>query len=392
MYDFDTIIPRRGTNSIKWDARPPFDADTEGVIPLWVADMDFKAAPFIIDVLRKRVEHGVFGYVCVPDSYYEAVCRWFSGRHGWKVEKDWIIYTTGVVPALSAAVKALSKPGEKVIIQSPVYNCFFSSVRNNGCEILDVPLLYHDGTYSYDFDGLERACADPAAKVMLLCNPHNPAGRVWTREELARVGDIARRHGVTVVSDEIHCEIVMPGFTYTPFASVSPENQACCVTLCSPSKSFNTASLQIANIITSNPEWRKLIDRAINVNEICDVNPFGVLALEAEYSPEGAEWLKELNQYIYDNYLLLREKLTDWTVCKLEGTYLPWVDVSSLGLPTEKIEEELLRNYKVWVNAGAMYGTEGFIRINLATPRSVLAEGLDRVSRGLAALAASSGK
>ena len=392
MYDFDTIIPRRGTNSIKWDARPPFDADTEGVIPLWVADMDFKAAPFIIDVLRKRVEHGVFGYVCVPDSYYEAVCRWFSGRHGWKVEKDWIIYTTGVVPALSAAVKALSKPGEKVIIQSPVYNCFFSSVRNNGCEILDVPLLYHDGTYSYDFDGLERACADPAANVMLLCNPHNPAGRVWTREELARVGDIARRHGVTVVSDEIHCEIVMPGFTYTPFASVSPENQACCVTLCSPSKSFNTASLQIANIITPNPEWRKLIDRAINVNEICDVNPFGVLALEAEYSPEGAEWLKELNQYIYDNYLLLREKLTDWTVCKLEGTYLPWVDVSSLGLPTEKIEEELLRNYKVWVNAGAMYGTEGFIRINLATPRSVLAEGLDRVSRGLAALAASSGK
>ena len=392
MYDFDTIIPRRGTNSIKWDARPPFDADTEGVIPLWVADMDFKAAPFIIDVLRKRVEHGVFGYVCVPDSYYEAVCRWFSGRHGWKVEKDWIIYTTGVVPALSAAVKALSRPGEKVILQSPVYNCFFSSVRNNGCEILDVPLLYHDGTYSYDFDGLERACADPAAKVMLLCNPHNPAGRVWTREELARVGDIARRHDVTVVSDEIHCEIVMPGFTYTPFASVSPENQACCVTLCSPSKSFNTASLQIANIITPNPEWRKLIDRAINVNEICDVNPFGVLALEAEYSPEGAEWLKELNQYIYDNYLLLREKLSDWPVCKLEGTYLPWVDVSSLGLPTEKIEEELLRNYKVWVNAGAMYGTEGFIRINLATPRSVLAEGLDRVSRGLAALAASSGK
>ena len=392
MYDFDTIIPRRGTNSIKWDARPPFDADTEGVIPLWVADMDFKAAPFIIDVLRKRVEHGVFGYVCVPDSYYEAVCRWFSGRHGWNVEKDWIIYTTGVVPALSAAVKALSKPGEKVILQSPVYNCFFSSVRNNGCEILDVPLLYHDGTYSYDFDGLERACADPDAKLMLLCNPHNPAGRVWTREELARVGDIARRHDVTVVSDEIHCEIVMPGFTYTPFASVSPENQACCVTLCSPSKSFNTASLQIANIITSNPEWRKFIDRAINVNEICDVNPFGVLALEAEYSPEGAEWLKELNQYIYDNYLLLREKLSDWTVCKLEGTYLPWVDVSSLGLPTEKIEEELLRNYKVWVNAGAMYGTEGFIRINLATPRSVLAEGLDRVSRGLAALAASSGK
>ena len=387
MYDFDSIIPRRGTSSIKWDARPPFEADTEGVIPLWVADMDFKAAPFIIEALHRRVEHGVFGYVCVPDSYYEAVCRWFSGRHGWNVEKDWIIYTTGVVPALSAAVKALSRPGEKVILQSPVYNCFFSSVRNNGCEILDVPLLYHDGTYSYDFDGLERACADPAAKLMLLCNPHNPAGRVWTREELARVGDIARRHGVTIVSDEIHCEIIMPGYRYTPFAAVSPENQACCVTLCSPSKSFNTASLQIANIITPDPEWRKQIERAINVNEICDVNPFGVLALEAEYSPEGANWLEELNQYIYDNYLLLKKKLSDWPVCKLEGTYLPWVDVSSIGLPSENIKEELLRNYKVWVNAGTMYGTDGFIRINLATPRSVLAEGLDRVARGLAALA-----
>jgi len=387
MYDFDSIIPRKGTNSIKWDARPPFGADAEDIIPLWVADMDFKAAPFVIDTLRKRVEHGVFGYVCVPDSYYDSICRWFSGRHGWDVSKDWVIYTTGVVPALSAAVKALSAPGEKVILQSPVYNCFFSSVRNNGCEILDVPLLYRDGTYGFDFEGLERACSDPLAKVMLLCNPHNPAGRVWTGGELARVGEIARRHGVTVISDEIHCEIVMPGYRYTPFASVSPENQSCCVTLCSPSKSFNTASLQIANIITSDPEWRRLIDRAINVNEICDVNPFGVLALEAEYSPQGAEWLEELNQYIYDNYLLLREILSDWPVCKLEGTYLPWVDVSSLGIPSEKIEEELLKDYKVWVNAGAMYGTEGFIRINLATPRSLLAEGLGRVARGLAALA-----
>ena len=386
MYDFDTIIPRRGTASVKWDARPPFDADTEGMIPLWVADMDFKAAPFIVEALRKRVEHGVFGYVTVPDSTAGAVASWFSRKHGWNIEKDWIIYTTGVVPALSAAVKALSGPGEKVIIQSPVYNCFFSSVRNNGCEILDVPLIYHDSTYSFDFDGLERACADPDAKVMLVCNPHNPAGRVWTREELARVGDIARRHGVTVVSDEIHCEIVMPGYEYTPFASVSPENQACCVTLCSPSKSFNIAGLHLACFVTSDARWRSLIERAVNVNEICDVNPFGVVALEAAYSPEGEQWLKELNQYIYDNYLLLKQVLKDYPVCKLEGTYLPWVDVSSLDIPSEKIEETLLRDYKVWVNAGTMYGAEGFIRINLATPRSLLAEGLERVARGLAAL------
>ena len=386
MYDFDTIIPRRGTGAIKWDARPPFGADGDGVIPLWVADMDFKAAPFIIEALRKRVEHGIFGYVSVPDSYYEAVIRWFSRRHGWDIEKDWIIYTTGVVPALSAVVKALSKPGEKVIIQSPVYNCFFSSVRNNGCEILDVPLIYHDRTYSFDFDGLERACADPDAKVMLLCNPHNPAGRVWTREELAQVGRIARRHGVTVVSDEIHCEIVMPGYKYTPFASMSPEDQSCSVTLCSPSKSFNIAGLQTANIVTDNEEWRRLIDRAINLNEICDINPFGVAALQAAYSEEGDAWLDELNRYIYDNYLLLLEKLDGYPVCKLEGTYLPWVDISSLGVPSEKVEEVLLRDWKVWVNAGKMYGTEGFIRINLACPRSMLSEGLERVRCGLSAM------
>ena len=392
MYDFDEIIPRRGTGCIKWDARPPFENCPDDYIPLWVADMDFKAAPFIIEALRKRVEHGVFGYVRVPDSYYEAVVRWFSRHHGWNIEKDWIIYTIGVVPAISAVIKALSGPGEKVILQSPVYNCFFSSIRNNGCEILDVPLLYHDSTYSFDYGGLERACADPLAKVMLLCNPHNPAGRVWTREELAKVGQIARRHGVTVVSDEIHCEIVMPGCRYTPFASMSPEDQACCITLCSPSKSFNIAGLQTANIVTDNPEWRRLIDRAINVNEICDINPFGVVALEAAYTEEGGKWLEELNEYIYANYLLLREKMKDYPVCKLEGTYLPWVDVSSIGLPSEKIEEELLRKEKVWVNAGTMYGTEGFIRINLATPRPLLAEGLDRVSRGLAALAAAACK
>lgn len=388
MYDFDEIIPRRGSGAIKWDARPPFGADCD-YVPLWVADMDFKAAPFIVEALRRRVEHGVFGYTHVPDSYYDAVIRWFSRRHGWKIEKDWIIYTSGVVPALSAVVKALCKPGEKVILQSPVYNCFFSSIRNNGCEILDVPLLYGEGTYRFDFEALERACADPKTKMVLLCNPHNPAGRVWTRDELARVGEIALRHGVAVVSDEIHCEIVMPGYKYIPFASVSPELQAACITLCSPSKSFNIAGLQIANIVTDSAEWRRLIDKAINVNEICDVNPLGVVALQAAYSEEGDAWLEELNEYIHANYLLLKEKLEGYPVCTLEGTYLPWVDVSSLGVPSEKVEEELLEKEKVWVNAGTMYGTEGFIRINLACPRAMLADGLDRVRRGLDALAAS---
>ena len=388
MYDFDEIVNRRGSGSVKWDARPPFGIPGEEVIPLWVADMDFKAAPFILDALKKRVEHGVFGYVNVPDSYYDAVISCFAGRHGWKMEKEWILYTTGVVPALSAVIKAFCKPSDKVIVQTPVYNCFFSSIRNNGCERLDVPLLYHDSTYSFDFDALERACADPKARVLLLCNPHNPAGRVWKAEELERVGEIARRHGVVVVSDEIHCEIVMPGHRFVPFASVSAGNQSCCVTLCSPSKSFNIAGLQIANIVTDNADWLKRIDRAVNDNEICDVNPFGVAALQAAYSEQGARWLEELNEYIFANYSLLKEVITDFPVCELEGTYLAWIDVSSIGLPSEKMEEELLRKEKVWVNAGTMYGTEGFIRVNLACPRSVLSEGLERLRRGLASLAA----
>ncbi len=381
-YDFDRITPRRGTNAYKWDARPPFGEGGDDIIPLWVADMDFQVAPCITDVLRRRVDHGIFGYTQVPDSYYEAVIRWFGTRHGWKIERDWILYTSGVIPALSAVIKALTVPGDKVILQTPVYNCFFSSVRNNGCQMADSPLIHENGTYRFDFEDLERQCADPAAKLLLLCNPHNPAGRVWTPEELMQVGAIARRHGVIVVSDEIHCEIVMPGYRYTPYASL-PGNREGSITLCSPSKSFNIAGLQIANIVTDNPDWRRRIDRAININEVCDVNPFGVIALQAAYSDEGADWLEQLNRYLAGNLDCLLRNLSGFPVCKLEGTYLAWVDCRSLGIPSETIEENLLREEKVWVNAGTMYGTEGFIRINLACPRSLLTEGIARIQKGL---------
>lgn len=381
-YDFDRITPRRGTNAYKWDARPPFGEGGDDIIPLWVADMDFQAAPCITDALRRRVDHGIFGYTQVPDSYYEAVIRWFGTRHGWKIERDWILYTSGVIPALSAVIKALTVPGDKVILQTPVYNCFFSSVRNNGCQMADSPLIHENGTYRFDFEDLKRQCADPAAKLLLLCNPHNPAGRVWTPEELMQVGAIARRHGVIVVSDEIHCEIVMPGYRYTPYASL-PGNREGSITLCSPSKSFNIAGLQIANIVTDNPDWRRRIDRAININEVCDVNPFGVIALQAAYSDEGADWLEQLNRYLAGNLDCLLRNLSGFPVCKLEGTYLAWVDCRSLGIPSETIEESLLREEKVWVNAGTMYGTEGFIRINLACPRSLLTEGIARIQKGL---------
>lgn len=399
-FDLGTPVNRRGSGSYKWDADLPEGADLtpaqrERIIPLWVADMDFQAAPCILDALRRRVEHGVFGYTRVPDSYYESVIRWFRQRHGLTLQRDWIMYTTGVVPALSAVIKAFCAPGDGVIVQTPVYNCFFSSIRNNGCRIVDVPLLRRnlpEGSFTYgmDFDGLERACAIPDNRILLLCNPHNPAGRRWTEEELRRAGEIAFRHGVTVVSDEIHCEIVRPGMSYVPFASLGADFLHGSVTLCSPSKSFNTAGLQIANIVSDRPEWREMIDKAININEICDVNPFGPVALEAAYSNEGARWLTALNEHIWRNYETLRDRfrntLPEFPVADLEATYLAWIDTSVLSLSSQQIEVELLREEQVWINAGSMYGTDGFIRVNLACPSARLQGGLDRLIAGLSRL------
>ena len=376
-YDFDKTIDRRATNSYKWDSAP------EGVLPMWVADMDFRTAPAIIDALQKRVAHGIFGYTRVPDAYYDAVTSWFSRRHGWDIDREWIIYTSGVVPAVSAVIKAMTVPGDKVIVQTPVYNCFFSSIRNNGCEIVSNPLRRTADTYEMDFDALERCATDPRAKVMLLCNPHNPAGRVWTPDELTRLGNICLRNGVTVVADEIHCELVYQGFKYTPFASLSDAFLHRSVTCVSPSKAFNIAGLQIANIVAFDNDLRNRIDKAININEVCDVNPFGVAATIAAYN-EGEEWLNQLVDYLHGNYEAMaefcRRELPEFPITRLEGTYLVWMDCSSLGMPSDALEHALLDDARLWLNAGTMYGAEGegYMRWNIACPRSVMLDGLNR--------------
>lgn len=376
-YDFDKITDRRATNSYKWDSAP------EGVLPMWVADMDFRTAPAVIDALQKRVAHGIFGYTRVPDAYYDAVTSWFSRRHGWDIDREWIIYTSGVVPAVSAVIKALTVPGDKVIVQTPVYNCFFSSIRNNGCEIVSNPLRRIGDTYGMDFDALERCAADPRAKVMLLCNPHNPAGRVWTPDELTRLGNICLRNGVTVVADEIHCELVYQGFKYTPFASLSDAFLHRSVTCVSPSKAFNIAGLQIANIVAFDNDLRRRIDKAININEVCDVNPFGVAATIAAYN-EGEEWLCQLLDYLHGNYEAMaefcRRELPEFPIARLEGTYLVWMDCSTLGMSSDALEHALLDDARLWLNAGTMYGAEGegYMRWNIACPRSVMLDGLNR--------------
>lgn len=383
-YDFDKIIPRRGTNSVKWDV-----AKEDGVIPMWVADMDFQAAPCIRQALKERMDHGVFGYTLVPNSYYESIISWFDRRHQWHIERDWIIYTSGVVPAISAIIKALTEPGDKVLVQTPVYNCFFSSIRNNGCTTAENALVRKDNSYEIDFDDFERQAADEKTKVFLLCNPHNPAGRVWTPDELSRMNDICLRHGVKVIADEIHCELIMPGYKFTPFAAVSKACQDNCITTNSPTKSFNIAGLQIANIITNNDTIKRKIDRAININEVCDVNPFGVIALQAAYN-EGESWIDQLNLYLWENYKVLKdffqEHLPKLKVLKLEGTYLVWVDISATGLKADELTNELLQQGKVMVNSGTLYGkTTGvdYLRLNIAMPRSLMLEALQRIAQVL---------
>jgi len=385
-YDFSRPTERRGTDSYKWDSAPEAD-----IIPLWVADMDFETFPGITEALQRRVAHGIFGYTRVPEAYYEAVCNWFGKHHGWHINREDIIYTSGVVPAVSAVIKALTLPGDQVIVQGPVYNCFFSSIRNNGCETVSNSLIYNkeELRYEIDFDDLERKLAHERARLMLLCNPHNPGGRVWTRDELTRVAELCHKYGVRVVSDEIHCELTLYDNEYVPFGSLPDELSHGSITCCSPSKAFNTAGLQIANIVCRDAEVRNRIDRAININEVCDVNPFGVIALQAAYSDDGYEWLTQLRAYISSNYDLLRERfareLPKCKVMRMEGTYLAWIDCSELHISSDEIEEMLMHENKVWVNAGSMYGTEGaaFIRINMACTSELLNEGITRIVNGL---------
>ena len=377
-YDFDKVQNRRGSASYKWDY-----AENADVLPMWIADRDFQVAPAIIEAIHKRAEHGIFGYTHVPDSYYDAVTNWFSRRHSWQIQRDWIVCLPSVVPALSATIKALAKPGDNILIQGPVYNHFYSSITNNDCHPLSSSLVYANNTYTIDYEDLERKAATPNTPLMILCNPHNPAGRVWTREELQRIGEISIRHGVTVLADEIHCELVMPGHTYTPFASISEEFSQHSVTCISPSKAFNIAGLQIANIVCHNPEMRKKVVRAININEVCDVNAFGIEAAQAAYNKSDG-WLEQLLQYLHDNYLYMQEfckkHLPEFPLTVLEGTYLVWMDCSALGKKVATVEEELVEKSHLWLNAGTMYGPEGegFMRWNIACPRTTLTEGLER--------------
>jgi len=378
-YDFNEIIPRRNSDSVKWDL-----ATNDGVLPLWVADMDFRTAPSVIEALERRVQHGIFGYTKVPQAYYDAVTGWFQRKHNFTFQKEWTLYTTGVISAISSIIKALTVPGDKVIVQTPVYQCFFTTIRNNECECVFNQLIYKNKTYTIDFEDLEEKASDPRAKLIILCSPHNPVGRVWRSEELTRIGNICLKNGVTVVSDEIHCDLVFQGYRHLPFASLNDDFCYRSVTCTSPSKTFNIAGLQCANIHVMDENIREKIDKALKINEVSSISPFAVEALIAAYN-DSEEWFEELKKYLYGNYLYLKDfverRLPQLSILPLEATYLVWMDCSELKRSSKEIAEILFEKENLWINAGTMYGTggENFIRLNIACPRQLLDEGLRRI-------------
>ncbi len=396
-YDFDIEFDRQGTHSIKWEfiardkeliygdhAHKKYGDNR--LLPMWVADMDFRSPPAVIEALVKRARHGIFGYTVPTDSYYAAVLGWMKRRHNWDIKREWIALTPGIVPALHLLVKTFVAPGEKVLIQQPVYYPFMEVIKNNGGQVVSNSLLYEDGRYRMDFDDLAAKTADPALKLAILCSPHNPVGRVWTPEELTRFGEICHQNNVIIISDEIHGDLIYNGHHFTPFATLDDSFAQNSIVCTAPSKTFNLAGLKTSNVIISNQDLYTKLNDTIQKNAIFGLNSFGVVALEAAYN-HGEPWLAEAMAYIEANYhfmvAYMAEHLPQIKVTPAEGTYLVWCDFSQLGLSPEARKGLLMEEARVYLDEGSMFGPEGnvFERFNLACPRPILAEGLERIKK-----------
>ena len=381
-YDFDTPVDRRNTNSLKWEAG-------ENELPMWVADMDFQTAPEIRSVIEARAAHGVFGYSVIPDEWYQAYTGWWRRRHGFTMEKDWLVFCTGVVPAISSAVRKLTTPAEKVLIQTPVYNIFFNSILNNGRQVLENPLQYKDGQYEIDFEDLEQKLSDPQTSLMILCNPHNPVGKIWDRDTLARIGELCAKHHVVVLSDEIHCDLTDPGKEYVPFASVSKTCRENSVTCIAPTKAFNLAGLQTAAVMVPDPALRHKVWRALNTDEVAEPNAFAVDAAIAAFT-KGDGWLDELRQYLFENKKrtaeFVRGNIPQIRAVPSSATYLVWLDCSALTGTASEIAGHIRSKTGLYLSEGSQYGSGGerFLRLNAACPRSALEDGLARLQAGIA--------
>jgi cystathionine beta-lyase len=384
---FDEVIDRKNTDCIKHDFAVKRGLP-EGVLPLWVADMDFKSPQCVIDALVDRSRHGVFGYSDCGDDYIQVLQKWFGDRFGWDLEPDWLVKTPGVVYAITMAIRAFSYPGEAVLIQEPVYYPFRQSIEVNGRETVVSELCYDGTIYSIDFEDFERKIKDKQVKLFILCSPHNPVGRVWTKDELLRLGNICQRHGVRVVSDEIHADFVFPGHTHTVFSSLSPEFGDFTVTCTAPTKTFNLAALQISNIFIPNPSLRRAFRLEIDKGGYSQLNIMGMVACKAAYRG-GAAWLEELKEYLSGNLAFLRaflkERLPQVRLVEPEGTYLIWLDFKALGLDEKTLEDLIIHKAKLWLDGGTMFGASGsgFQRVNIACPRAILEKALLQLESAL---------
>lgn len=383
---FDTVLPRHSTCSEKWDnLQAVFGASD--ILPMWVADMDFAAAPAIVNAIQERASHGVYGYPYRRAEFYQSVCSWMKKRHGWPVEAEWILNIPGVVPGISTAIQAFTQPGDKIIIQPPVYRPFFSCVTQNHRQLVENPLIHEGDRYVMDFDRLKKLAAD-GAKMLILCNPHNPVGRAWTKEELWELSRICLENRVLMVSDEIHGDLILKGFTHTPLASLSTEVAENTITLAAPSKTFNIAGLSTAVAIVSEIGLRKRMKDMLDALHISEGNLFGILALEAAYY-HGEAWLMELLAYLEDNadYLVqfIEERVPELSVRKPECTYLAWLDCRNLGMGSSELTAFFVEKAKVGLNAGGKFGKqgEGFMRLNFGCPRPLLQEGLERMEKAV---------
>lgn len=383
MYDFDKLTNRFGTGSLKWDVN-------EGQLPMWVADMDFETAPEIIQALQKRIEHGVFGYQNVTDDWYQAYQSWWNRRHQFKIEKDWLIFCTGVVPAISSIVRKVTTVGENVLVQTPVYNIFFNSIRNNGRNILESPLVYEQGEYHIDFKDLEEKLSNPQTSLFILCNPHNPIGKIWDRETLEKIGELCDRYHVIVVSDEIHCDLTDPGYEYVPFASVSDQCRENSITCIAPTKTFGIPGIQTAAVVVPNPVLRHRVNRGLNTDEVAEPNNFAVAAAVAAFQ-HGDQWLTELREYLSQNKQYVRDYIGAYIpeikVVPSNATYLLWLDCGELTDDACELQRFIEKHSGLVLTEGEEYGTPGrrFLRLNPACPRSRVQDGMERLKNSVTA-------
>lgn len=382
-YDFDKLTNRRQSNSMKWEV-------PEEELPMWVADMDFETAPEITDALKKRVEHGIFGYTVVPDVWREAVASWWQRRHAFKMDKNWLVFCTGVVPAISSAVRKLTTIGENVLVQTPVYNIFFHSIRNNGRNVVENRLIYNKTNYTIDWEDLKEKLKNPQTTMMILCNPHNPTGTIWTREELERIGELCAANHVIVISDEIHCDLTEPGCNYIPFASVSHVCAQNSITCIAPTKAFNLAGLHTAAVVVPNEALQHKIDRGLNTDEVAEPNAFAIDAAVAAFT-QGERWLDALREYLAENRRLVRtfleHKIPNISLVPSHATYLLWLDCSRVMGDAEELCHYLRNETGLYLSAGAVFGGQGnpFLRMNIATQRKRVEDGLSRLKQGVEA-------